>query len=125
MSLSRPLTDGQRLDWLRLARTRNVGPVTFAQLILRYGDAGRALEALPEIASRAARGKSATIPPPDSIAREIDAAAKYGARIVASCEPDFPALLHALDPPPPALTLPGNAGLAAQPTCAIVGARNA
>ena len=44
MNLSRPLTDGQRLDWLRLARTRNVGPVTFAQLILRYGDAGRALE---------------------------------------------------------------------------------
>ncbi len=125
MSLSRPLTDGQRLDWLRLARTQNVGPVTFAQLMLRYGDAGRALEALPEIASRAARGKSVTIPPADSIAREIEAAAKYGARIVASCEPDFPTLLHALDPPPPALTLLGNAALAAQPSCAIVGARNA
>lgn len=125
MTLPRPLTDQERLDWLRLARTQNVGPVTFAQLILRYGDAGRALAALPEIARRAARGKQVSIPPADSIAREIDAAAKYGARIVASCEPDFPALLRALDPPPPALTLLGKAPLAAEPTCAIVGARNA
>lgn len=125
MTLARPLTDGERLDWLRLARTQNVGPVTFAQLIGRYGDAGRALAALPEIAARAVRGKSVAIPSADSIAREIDAATKYGARIVASCEPDFPALLRALDPPPPALTLLGSAALAAQPTCAIVGARNA
>ena len=27
----------QRRDWLRLARTENVGPVTFEQLIQRYG----------------------------------------------------------------------------------------
>ncbi len=125
MTLARPLTDAQRLDWLRLARTQNVGPVTFAQLIRRYGDAGRALDALPEIASRAVRGKAVEIPSADSIARELDATTRYGARIVASCEPDFPLLLRALDPPPPVLTMLGKAALAAEPTCAIVGARNA
>lgn len=125
MTLPRPLTDKERLDWLRLARTQNVGPVTFAQLIRRYGDAGGALAALPEIASRVARGKSITLPQADSIARELDAAARYGARIVASCEPDYPRLLRALDPPPPVLTMLGKAPLATEPTCAIVGARNA
>lgn len=125
MTLARALTDAERVDWLRLARTQNVGPVTFAGLIARYGDAGKALAALPEIAARAARGKAVTIPPADVIRRELDAAAKYGARIVASCEPDYPALLRMLDPPPPALTLLGKAALAAEPTCAIVGARNA
>ncbi|MBY9067093.1 DNA-processing protein DprA [Hyphomonas sp. WL0036] len=125
MTLPRPLSDAERLDWLRLARTQNVGPVSFAQLIARYGDAGKALAALPEIASRVARGKSITIPPTDQIAREIEAAARYGAQIVASCEPAYPALLRLLDPPPPVLTLLGKASLAAEPTCAIVGARNA
>lgn len=84
-----------------------------------------ALQALPEIASRPAGGKSVTILSADNIARKTDPAAKYGARIAASCERYFPTHLHTLDPPPPALTLLGNAALTAWPTCAIVGARNA
>lgn len=125
MSLGRPLSDRERLDWLRLARTQNVGPVTFAQLIRRYGDAGKALAALPEIAARAVRGKGADIPPVADIEREIETARRYGAQIVASCEPTFPRLLRSLDPPPPVLTLLGNAALGEAPACAIVGARNA
>ena len=50
-----PLTRAARLDWLRLARTENVGPVTFAQLISRYGDASSALAALPDLARRGGR----------------------------------------------------------------------
>ena len=48
------LTDRQRLAWLRLIRTDNVGPATFRQLLNRYGSAEAALEALPSCASRAA-----------------------------------------------------------------------
>ena len=48
------LSHQARLDWLRLARTENVGPVTFAQLLGRYGDASAALAALPELARRGA-----------------------------------------------------------------------
>jgi DNA processing protein len=46
------LTDAQRLDWLRLLRTDNVGPATFRQLLNRFGSAGAAIEALPSLASR-------------------------------------------------------------------------
>ncbi len=41
-----------RLDKLRLARTANVGPVAYRQLIARFGSAGTALEALPDLAAR-------------------------------------------------------------------------
>ena len=43
---SRPaLGDGEKLDWLRLLRTENVGPITFRELIAHFGSAAAALEA--------------------------------------------------------------------------------
>ena len=51
----RTLSDAQRRDWLRLARTENVGPVTFNELIGRFGEASVALAALPELARRGGR----------------------------------------------------------------------
>jgi DNA processing protein len=36
--------------WLRLARTENIGPITFAALIARFGSATAALEAVPAMA---------------------------------------------------------------------------
>jgi DNA processing protein len=124
MTAARVLDHAERCDWLRLARTQNVGPVTFAQLLKRFGTAGKALAALPDLMRQSSR--SPQMPPDvDAIEHEIAAAARYGARILASIEPDFPPLLRALDPPPPVLTVLGNASLAARPTLAIVGARDA
>jgi DNA processing protein len=125
MNPGRPLSDAERRDWVRLARTQNVGPVTFAQLLKRFGSPAAALGALPEIARRAGRRRPIVAPVIDEIDAEIEATQRYGARIVASCEADFPTLLRTLAPPPPILTLLGRAPLAAQPTVAIVGARNA
>lgn len=124
MSLPRALSDAERRDWLRLVRTPNIGPLTFQKLLARYGTATAALEALPEIASRAVRGRL-ELPPASRIEDEIAATLKLGARLVASCEADFPVLLRALDPPPPMLTLLGRAEIARPDAVAIVGARNA
>jgi predicted Rossmann fold nucleotide-binding protein DprA/Smf involved in DNA uptake len=41
------LTDEQRLDWLRLIRSQNVGPRTLRALLNHFGGARAALEALP------------------------------------------------------------------------------
>ena len=46
------LSDEQRLDWLRLIRSDNVGPRTFRALINHYGGARAALSALPDLARR-------------------------------------------------------------------------
>jgi DNA processing protein len=56
------LTPEARRDWLRLARTESVGPVTFDQLIRRYGDAAKALAALPDLARCGGRATTPKIP---------------------------------------------------------------
>ena len=46
------LTDEQRLDWLRLIRSDNIGPRTFRDLVNHFGGARAALAALPGLARR-------------------------------------------------------------------------
>ncbi|MEO1407168.1 MAG: DNA-processing protein DprA, partial [Pseudomonadota bacterium] len=121
----RDLSDKERLDWLRLARTPNVGPVTFFQLLSRFGSVASAIDALPELAKRAGRKRSLKAPAEDVIEAELAATSKFGAKLIAACEPNYPRLLAALDPPPPILTVLGREDLLAQRAVAIVGARNA
>ncbi len=122
---TRTLTAAERRDWLRLARTPSVGPVTFERLIAQFRTPAAALDALPDLAKRAGRGRPISLPPPGDIEAEIAATEAFGARIVAACEPAFPPLLRMLDPPPPVLVMLGRVPLGAGQTVAIVGARNA
>ncbi len=121
--MSPALSPGARRDWLRLARTEGVGPVTFAQLITRYAEPGRALEALPELARRGGRSQPLAIPSPGEIEAELAAGATLGAQLLCACEPDYPAALAALDPPPPVLWARGDVSLLDRSIVAIVGAR--
>ena len=121
----RELSDQERVDWLRLSRTPHIGPVTFAQLLVRYETAGQALDALPELAKRAGRKRPLVAPSRGEVEDEIASTLGYGARILASCEPDYPALLRQVNPPPPVLTVLGDRDLFSRPAIAIVGARNA
>jgi DNA processing protein len=125
MSSRSALAAAERLAWLRLIRSENVGPVTFHQLIARFGSATAALEALPEIANRGGRAKPLTICPASAAEREIEAVARLGARLVARCEPDYPPALAAIDDAPPLLTVKGRTELATRRAVAVVGARNA
>ncbi len=119
------LSDGERRDWLRLARTAGVGPVTFASLMERYGTASAALEALPKLSTAAGRRRAITLPPLKEIEAELSAMEGHGAELLCACEPRFPELLAALDPPPPILIVKGRADLLGRPCVAMVGARNA
>ena len=118
------LSDAERLAWLRLARTKNVGPVTFAQLIARFGSARAAIVEVPRLARRGG-GENLRMPSEDDASREIAALAKLGGRMIASGEADFPRGLAAAEPPPPIISVLGNAALLQREMIAIVGARNA
>ena len=118
------MKDSERLAWLRLARTENIGPVTFAALIARFGTAEAALEAVPAMAARGGK-REFVIPPEAEIAREFAALEKIGGAFLFSCEPQFPHGLAALEPPPPVLALLGHAHLLRADMVAMVGARNA
>ncbi|WP_448187290.1 DNA-processing protein DprA [Azospirillum sp. sgz301742] len=121
----RPLTDAERIDWLRLIRTENVGPITFHRLLDQYGSAKRAIEVLPELARRGGRVKPLKITPKAEAEGELAATIKFGARLLCSCEPDYPEPLAAVDDSPPVMAVLGHAHLLKRRAVALVGARNA
>ena len=117
------LSQAEAFARIRLLRSPNVGPVSYAQLLRRFGDAGAALAALPDLA---ARGGAAYKPAPEGrVAEEIAAVKRAGARYLFHDSPDYPALLGQTDSAPPILIARGDAALAARPCVALVGARNA
>lgn len=116
------LSDAQRRDWLRLARTENVGAVTFNELMGRFGEASVALTALPELAQRGGRA-GLRITTEAAAERELADGEALGARLICACEADFPAALAALDPPPPVLWTRGDVRQLDRRTVAVVGAR--
>ena len=118
------LDDAERLARARLARTTGVGPVTFRDLLERFGSGRRALDALPELAARGGR-KGLKIAREADIAREEARHAKFGARMLVLGEDAYPPLLAETDPPPPILIVKGQLELLTLPTVAIVGSRTA
>jgi DNA processing protein len=109
---------------LRLLRTPGVGPVTFRQLLARFGSAAAAVEALPQLARRGG-GAAPSVPDASVAEREQATAARIGARYLFLGEADYPALLAELDNAPPALLIRGDLALTRRTAVAIVGARNA
>lgn len=116
------LSQAERFARLRLARADRVGPVSFRQLLARYGSAVRALEAFPDLV-RHGGGMPYALPEVSRIEDEIAAADRMGAALLVLGDPEYPARLAAIDPPPPVFWARGNVSLLGRETVAIVGAR--
>src|ERR1700691_4909350 len=99
------LTDEQRIDWLRLIRSPNVGPRTFRALINHFGAARAALQALPSLARRGGAKAAVEIYPRADAEREIAAAKKLGVALVALGERDYPPRLQMIDDAPPLIAI--------------------
>src|SRR2546422_900377 len=84
------LTDEQRLDWLRLIRSENVGPRTFRALVNHYGGARAALAALPDLARRGGASGGPRVYPLADAEREIKSARALAVSFVALGEPEYP-----------------------------------
>jgi len=119
------LTDDERIYWLRLIRSDNIRPRTFRSLLQNFGSARAALDALPALARRGGATRPIRVLPRADAEREIDAAARLGAKFVATCEPAYPHRLAAIDDAPPLLAVRGNLAALARPMVAMVGSRNA
>ncbi|KNG94813.1 DNA-processing protein DprA [Pseudaestuariivita atlantica] len=119
-----PTTEDDRLNWLRLLRSRRVGPTTFYRLMAEHGSAAASLDALPGIAANA--GVTQYQPCPEGVVRaEARAARAAGARLLAYGEPDYPSDLAQLPDAPPLMWTVGDRALLHRPMVALVGARNA
>jgi len=119
------LTEKQRIAWLRLIRSDNVGPSTFRHLINHYGSAEAALAMLPELSQRGGSTRAIRIADERDAVRELEAIHRFGARFVGIGEPDYPPALREIDGAPPLLAVKGNVPTATRPAIGIVGSRNA
>lgn len=120
-----PLTDAQRIAWLRLIRSDNVGPSTFRDLINHFGSADAALAAIPEMSRRGGASRAIRIATVAEAERELEIAARHKARLVGIGEAEYPPALRQIDAAPPLLAMKGDLGAAARPSLGIVGSRNA
>ena len=118
-----PLSQTEAFARIQLLRSPNIGPVSFRQLLARFGTAVKALEALPDLGKRGGRQYRAA--PPAKIEREIEGVRKAGAKYLFHDQPDYPPLLAQMVSAPPIVTFRGRSELAAKPCVAMVGARNA
>jgi DNA processing protein len=114
----------EHLDRLRLIRSQNVGPMTFAALIEQYGTAAQALDALPDLALAGGARTKLHICNVAQAEHELRAAQRLGAKPVFLGEPDFPPRLAAIAGAPALIYALGDDRLSRADTVAIVGARN-
>lgn len=119
------LTERQRIAWLRLIRSDNVGPATFRDLVNHFGSAEAALDALPELSRRGGAGRTTRIASVDDAERELEAAHRFGAVFVGIGEPGYPPALKEIDGAPPLIAVKGDLKAASRPALGIVGSRNA
>src|ERR1700710_2151994 len=80
------LTDAQRIDWLRLIRSDNVGPRTFRSLLHRFGSARAALDRLPDLARLGGAARPGRICSEDDAAAELAAGKRLGVALLAAGE---------------------------------------
>jgi DNA processing protein len=118
------MADAAAVARLRLIRTAQIGPVTYRQLVSRFGDAAAAIEALPGLAQRGG-GRAPTVADAAIAERELAQIARMGGRHLFIGDAAYPALLAELDDAPPALTVRGDLALFGRTAVAMVGARNA
>jgi len=125
LNTAETLSERERFDRLRLARTESIGPITFRQLLGRYGDATSALEALPDLAAKSGRKRRFGVCPAETAERERETLAALGGRHLVFGDPAYPPPLAAIDDAPMVLSLIGDAAHLKRDGIAVVGARNA
>jgi DNA processing protein len=112
------------VDRLRLVRSPGIGPITFRQLVARFGTPAAALAAVPDLARRGG-GKALALRTVVDAEREIAKVERLGAKYLALGQGLYPRLLAELEDAPPLLMAKGDLNLLDRQAVAMVGARNA
>lgn len=113
------------IDSWRLVHTEGVGPIAWRRLLLRYGSAAAALDALPGLARAGGRAGPPSIPTAAEAEDQLARLRKIGAMPLVLGHPDYPPLLALLEDAPPFIAVQGDPALLSTHAIALVGGRNA
>ncbi len=122
--VKKKLNDHEKINWLRLIRTENIGPMTFYQLLRQCGSIDQVFERLPQMAKNGGRLDGLKIPSITEIESEIEKLHKIGGEFIFACEPNYPYNLGFVEDAPPVLSTIGNLNLLTKTSLAVVGSRN-
>jgi DNA processing protein len=118
------LAHADQVARLRLIRSPSIGPITYFQLLARFGSADAALAAIPDLARRGG-GQPPRLATRGEVEQEMERVAQLGAQYLFLGSPPYPPLLAESESAPPALIVRGHLDLLDKPVVAMVGARNA
>jgi len=124
-AILKQLSNQEKKARLRLIRSENVGPITFNQLLLRFGSAEKALEEIPKLAENGGFKRKLKVCTEKAAIEEASKLRDIGGKFIHKGEAEYPALLTTMDDAPPILSILGNSNLLTKQSLAIVGARNA
>ncbi len=127
MSFSSPrlIEPAERGAWLRLIRTKRIGPHSFWSLLDRFDSAVEALAALPDLSLRGGAKNPLTPFSSDLAEQEYRQLRSIGGSLLTAADTVYPPLLRQINDPPPVLSVLGQTDQLARPAIAMVGARNA
>ncbi len=121
---TRTLSSAEKLAWIRLIMSENIGPITLFRLLKQFGNAEVAIDYVEKIAQNKQR-QNILVCSLDKAKKELELAFKQNTHIIALIEPEYPELLRYVEDAPPILYAKGNLGVLQNKQIALVGARNA
>lgn len=113
-----------KIDFIRLARTKNIGPATFFRLLKIFPTIADIIEKAPEFL-KINNSKVIQICSKNDVEKEIEMSMKYGAEIITFFDDEYPAPLKEIYDPALTLTIKGDKSLLHKEIIAVVGPRNA
>lgn len=120
------LSDEERINWIRLARTYKIGPAMFFRILEIFPEVNEAIKNLPEfVKSSNLRCKSLKICDKKTVEREIEKTHKFGAEILTFLDEDYPRMVREIYDPAPVLVVKGEKKFLNEGSLAMVGPRNA
>lgn len=119
------LTVQETKEWLKLALSENVGPITFRNLIAYFGTPKEAIGHLDEFARRGGRTKPIVLATDKMVNLQLKKAEETDAEILPLNHPDYPKLLKTIEDAPPILYVKGHLTLTGKTCVGIVGTRGA
>ncbi len=115
----------EKIDWIRLTRSENIGRSLFFNLIKIFGSVQEALDKVVDFAKQGGLGRSIKLCEKVEAEKELNETTKFGAEILIFNEKKYPRLLREIPDPPPLITVKGRQELFDCDSIAVVGPRNA
>ena len=119
------LSEQEKKEWLQLALSENVGPITFRNLLSFFGTPKEAMAHVNEFARRGGRTRPIMLATEKQIDEQFKLAEEFNSQIITLNDPSYPKLLKSTVDAPPILFVRGHFELSQKNAIALVGTRNA